>query len=257
MRASPAIASLALLLSCAELRGTERSTVSTSATVASALWFRGTPVSLAPVMQGDLVVHTPLANGAVLSFTTWYNGQLTNRAGDAALPDGQGGELTEIDLVLDYAQTIGKVDVSAGGIGYHYPEWRASTREAYLGGSLDALGLAHALTAYYDLDLLDDFYLLYQASKGFALDVHWSAALAFLLGYMGDDQAAFFFGTERSGLSDLLLTGSLTYAFDENTTVFLKAAGVTVPDEDFSDALDQSGLEDSGLWFSLGAAWGL
>lgn len=245
------------LAGCANLRGSESSTASTSQILASAHWFRGTPLSLEPVTQADLSVNTPLANGATFSLVTWYSAQLTNRTGDAFFPDGHGGEITELDLVANYAQNIRGVDVSFGGIAYTYPEVRESTREAYLGGALDAFGLAHAVTAYYDIDRGDDFYLQYQATRSIALDEQWNAALAVLLGYMSDGQALLYFGRKSSGLSDLLLTGTLTYQFDENTSFFLKGSGVTVPDDELEQALDQNGLEDSGVWLTLGAAWGL
>jgi hypothetical protein len=258
MRTTKLLPLVALLGGCAALRGTERSTVSTSQVFSSAYWFRGVPRSQQPVTQGDLLVDTPLATGGTLSFVTWYNLQLTNRTGDAAFPDGNGGQNTEIDLVLDYTQSFGRVSLSAGGVAYHFPNQIApSTKEAYLSGELEVLGLSHAVSAHYDLDRLDDLYFSYQTSKGFALDERWSAALGLLLGYMGDGQGEGYFGTRRSGFSDLLLTGSLTYAFDENTSVFLKLAGVTVPDGDLSAALEQEGLDDTGMWLTLGAAWGL
>jgi len=251
---------LLLLLSgvgCASIRGTERSTVSSSQDIQSAYWFRGTPLSLQAVTQGDIVVHSPLANGSTITFTTWFSGQLTNRTGDAIFPDGHGGEVTEIDISITYSQRFGNVDFTTGGIGYAYPEVRDSTKEAFVSGTIEALGLAHSLTAYYDTDLLDDYYVLYQASKGWKIDEHWSSALGFRLGYMSDDQAAFYFDKENSGLSDMTLSGSLSYNFDANTSIFLKAAGVTVPDDDLSDTLDTNGFENSGEWLTLGVAWGL
>jgi len=258
MHARPLVVlSVALCAACAELRGTERSTVSTSQTVSSAYWFRGVPRSLEAVTHGDLVVDSPLADGSTLSFTTWYNAQLTNDTGDGTFPEGSGGEVTEVDLVMSYARRVGRADLSAGLVGYHFPEFGASTREAWLGGSVEALGFSHALTAYYDSDQADDFYLSYQAGRGFPLEGNWSAALSLLLGYMSDGQAEFHFGRRSAGLSDLLLTGSLSYAFDENTSLFLKAAGVTVPDDELSDALDQGGFDEQGAWLTLGAAWGL
>lgn len=247
----------ALLPACAELRGTEGSKVSTSQVVATEYWFRGVPRSLEPVTQGDLSVDTPLATGGTLSFVTWYNLQLTNRTGDATFPDGNGGQNTEIDLLLDYTQAFGRAKLSAGGIAYQLPQVGPSTKEAYVTGAIEALGLSHALSIYYDIDRLDDFYFAYQASRGFAFDEQWSAALAILLGYMREDQAEGYFGVHHSGFSDLLMTGALTYHFDANTSVFLKVAGVTVPDDQLEEALDQNGLDDSGLWFVLGAAWGL
>jgi len=251
------LVSLVLLSACADLRGTERSTASTSQTVASAHWFRGTPLSLRPVTQADLSVNTPLANGATFSLVTWYSAQLTNSTGDAILPDGHGGESTELDIVANYEQNVRGVELSIGGISYTYPEVRPSTKEAYVGGTLSGFGLRHALTAYYDIDQNDDYYLQYQASRSVVLDERWSAAMAVLLGYMSDGQAEFYFGRKRAGFSDLLLTGTLTYQFDQNTSFFLKGSGVTVPDDELADALDQGGFDNQGLWFTLGAAWGL
>jgi hypothetical protein len=242
---------------CASIRGSERSTVSTSQVFASAYWFRGVPRSLQAVTQGDLVVDTPLADGSTLSLVTWYNMQLTNRTGDAAFPAGNGGQMTEIDMVLDYATRIGRLDVSAGGIAYTFPQVGPSTKEAYLGATVGALGLDHTLTAYYDVDRLDDYYLQFQAKKSFQVCAGWSVGLAALIGLMGDDQAASYFGIEESGVSDLLVTASLTRAFDENTSVFLELSAVDVPDEDLADALRASGLDASGLWVAIGAGWGL
>jgi hypothetical protein len=252
-----ALAALIALGGCANLRGSERSTVSTSQTVASAHWFRGTPLALAPVTQADLTVNTPLASGGTISLVTWYNAQLTNRTGDAWFPDGHGGETTELDLVANYAQRVRGLDLSFGGIAYTYPDVRPSTKEAYVSAARDVLGLAHALTAYYDVDQADDYYLQYQAARSVALDEHWSAAMAVLLGYMSDGQAQLHFGKKSAGFSDVLVSGTLTFRFDDNTSFFLRGAGVTVPDDGLERALEQAGLEDGGLWLTLGAAWGL
>lgn len=242
---------------CAPLRGDQPTTVSASQTVLSAYWFRGVPRSLEAVTQGDLEVDTPLSTGGALSFVSWFNMQLTNQTGDAAFPDGQGGEATELDLVLDYTHPFGPLLASVGGIGYHLPEIGPSTRETYLRGEFLAVGLQHALTAYYDLDQLDDFYFSYQAVDRYVLDERWSASLALLLGYMRSGQSEFYFGRSRSGLSDLMLTGALSYAFDRNTSLFLKVAGVTVPDDELAQASSDLDRDDSGLWVAIGAAWGL
>ena len=258
MRASHLALLLVLpLCGCADLRGSEGSKVSTAQTFASAYWFRGTPRSLQPVTQGDLEVATPLANGGTVSFVTWYNLQLTNETGDGEFPRGNGGQDTEVDLQLSYVQTFGRVRLTGGGIAYHFPQVGPSTREGYVSAATRFFGLAHAFSVYYDVDLLDDYYLLYQVSHDFVLDDTWSAGLALFLGYMSDGQAAFYFGREHAGLSDLLLTGTLTYAYDRNTSLFFRAAGVTVPDDELAASLDDDGFENSGLWCSIGAAWGL
>jgi hypothetical protein len=257
MRVLSLLAGLAWLGGCTSLRGTEPSTVSTSQTVLSAYWFRGVPRSREPVTQGDLSVDTPLATGGTLSFVTWYNLQLTNRTGDAAIPDGHGGESTELDLVLDYTQTFGAVRASVGGIGYQAPEIGPSTKEAYVRGEVQALGLTHSLSAYYDLDVLDDFYLSYQATNRIEFDERWSASLALLLGYMRDGQSEFYFQSSHSGLSDLVLTGAVNYAIDANTSLFLSFSGVDVPDDTLAAASERNDRENTGFWVAIGAAWGL
>jgi hypothetical protein len=248
---------LGFLASCASLRGTEPATVSSSQAVLSAYWFRGVPRSLEPVTQGDLEVDTPLATGGELSFVTWFNMQLTNRTGDAAFPDGHGGESTEVNLALDYTQEFGPVRASVGGIGYQLPEVGPSTKEAYVRGAFQAAGLEHALSAYYDIDLLDDVYLSYQVAERLPFAERWSATLALLVGYMRAGQSEFYFGREHSGLSDLVLTGALRYSFDANTSMFLELGGVTVPDDELAESARVNDREDSGIWVTLGAAWGL
>ena len=97
----------------------------------------------------------------------------------------------------------------------------------------------------------------YEVSRRVAFDERWNAALALQLGWMSDGQAELYFGRSRAGFSDLLLSGQLAYQFDKNASVFFQAAGVTVPDDVLAAALDQAGVDDQGLWFALGAAWGL
>jgi hypothetical protein len=253
----PTAVALAWLAGCASLRGSEPAKVSSSQAVLSAYWFRGVPRSLEAVTQGDIVVDSPLATGGTLSFATWFNMQLTNRTGDAAFPDGHGGESTEVDLVLDYTHTIGPVLASVGGIGYQLPEVGPTTKEAFVRGEFEAVGLQHALTAYYDLDLLDDFYLSYQAADRYELDERWSASVAVLLGYMRAGQSEGYFSRSHSGFSDLMLSGALHFALDPNVSLYLRFAGVTVPDDELARAADALEREDSGLWVALGAAWGL
>jgi hypothetical protein len=44
---------------------------------------------------------------------------------------------------------------------------------------------------------------------------------------------------------------------NKNTSLFLKVAAVTVPDDDLSGALEASGVDARGVWVTLGAAWGM
>jgi hypothetical protein len=242
---------------CTSVRGSDPTTVSTTPSIASAYWFRGTPQSLDPVAQADLSVRTPLKNDATLLLQTWLNYQLTNDTNDGIIPDSQGGQFTEIDLVADYSTTIGGVGVNGGVIGYQFPGIFPSTKEVYVGAAKEALGLAFSATFFYDFDLLDDFYVTFLAGKGFELDENLALNLGLQVSYMAEDQSAYYFGTEESGLSDASLSGTLTYQHDDNTSFFFKLAGVTVPDSDLGDSLDTLGFDDSGVWGAVGVSWGL
>lgn len=249
--------SLALLAGCASIRGSEPTSAGASAAVATQYWFRGTPRSTKPVLQGDVSLSMPLREGSV-DFTTWGNMQLSNDTGDAVFPDGNGAEFTELDLVASYARTIEEYDVAAGVISYNFPNLVAeSTHEAFVTVSREAWDLAHTLGVYFDFDVADDLYLSYKATKSMPLQDEWMLDLSGMIGLMGSDQAEIYFGEDDGGFSDLSATGTVSRAMDDVTTVFFSLGFVTVPDSGLRDALDDADLDDTGLWLTAGAAWSL
>lgn len=243
---------------CASIRGTEQPTGGANLAVATQYWFRGVPQSEEMVAQGDATVSVPFKNGDSLAFTTWGNYQLSNSSGDAVFADRNGGDFSEIDLTGTYTTKVDDATVFGGVISYNFPNAvGVSTHEVFAGATFDGECLSQTVTAYYDVDQADDFYLTYGASHTCALDDRFTATLSGLVGFMGEDQAAFYFGAPQSGLSDASLTGLLNYKFDEFTNVYAKATAITVPDSDLRDASEARGFKTSTVVLTFGIGWSL
>lgn len=229
-----------------------------SAGYTTAYWFRGAPVNTRGAWQGDFGLSVPTKDGGNLSLSTWVNMDASNSTGDAFSNEGNGGKLTEVDYVIDYSRTVGDVSLNLGFADYSFPNGvGSSTNELYAGASTNYWGFTQSLSVYYDIDLLEDFYVSLGASRGFTLNEKLSLNLALQAGYMGEDQTAFYFGANETALSDLVGSATLNYTLDDNTSLFFSANGVTTLDSDLEDALDASGVDDSGIWFMLGSSWSL
>jgi hypothetical protein len=232
--------------------------VSGTAAYSSAYWFRGTPINVRGVFQGDVSVSKSTANGGDLAITTWVNVDQSNSTGDAMGADGHGFETTEVDFVLDYGQAIGDFAGNIGLISYNFPTTDANpTTEIY--GSLGAsmFGFDQALTIYYDFDEIEDYYLALAASRGFEMGEGLTLDLGLVLGLIGEDQALTYFGTKESGFSDLVVSATANYVVDELTTLFLSLNAVTVLDSTLENGLDTAGFEDGGFWVVFGSSWSL
>jgi len=253
-----AILAVSLISSCATTFDKSRpTTVEADASYASAYWFRGTPVNVKGVYQGSVSASMPTADGGALGASSWVNIDAGKKTGDAISPDGNQRDFTEVDFTLDYSKTIGEFDTTAGFISYHFPNGvGGSTLEAYFNVAQALSFMDHGLTLYWDVDELGGFYATYDASRSFELAEDWVLSLSALAGYMDGEQAEFYFGLDESGVSDVVASATVEYQFDEMTTFFFSANGVTPLDSDLQDALDDAGLEDSGAWFAIGASWG-
>jgi len=255
-RLALALASAPLLQSCLSVRADEPASVGASVNVGTAYWFRGVPVNTGGVIQGDLATTLPLADGSLLDLSVWGNMALTGDSGNGIEPDGNGLAFTEIDTVAVYTRSYDGYDVSVGILSYNLPNGvGASTTELYSAASFQALGLSHALSVYYDFDLLDGFYMAYSGGWGRTLDDKTALDVAWNLGAMGGDQARGYFGVDENGLSDLSLSGTLSHAFDPATTLSATLALIKTLDSDYADALDAAGRDDLGVVVMVGTAW--
>ncbi|MEE2776650.1 MAG: TorF family putative porin [Acidobacteriota bacterium] len=106
------------------------------------------------------------------SFTMSHdNGFSFNTWGDYYIDDvnRNDGEFTEVDLTADYAPPLeGKTGVNIGVIEYPFPNTGGTnnaTTEIYAGLSWDSFA-APFITAYYDIDVVDDLYISFGAIWG-------------------------------------------------------------------------------------------
>ena len=125
------------------------------------------------------------------------------------------GEFGEIDLTGSYSQQFGQFAVTAGVVSYNFPNAIGpSTHELFVAAATEYFTLKHTLTLYYDFDLLDDMYLNYMLAKSWGIQEGTNFDLSAMIGYMGSDQAAFYFGTDDSGLSDASITAGVSHTWD-------------------------------------------
>ncbi|MEZ6016014.1 MAG: hypothetical protein R3F49_12920 [Planctomycetota bacterium] len=244
------------LPSCLSVRADEPAAVGASVNATTAYWFRGAPVNTSGALQGDLATSIPLADGGLLDLSTWGNMSLTNDSGNGVEPDGNALGFTEVDFVASYTRSFDGYDVTTGVVSYNFPNLvGGSTTEVFGTASFEAFGLSHALSVYYDFDALDGYYMSYAGGWSTEIDERTTFDAGLMLGAMGGDQAAFYFGTDSNGLSDLSLSGTFSRAIDEATTVSATLAYVTTIDSDYKDALDANGLDDNGIVLTVGAGW--
>jgi hypothetical protein len=148
--------------------------------------------------------------------------------------------------------------VTTGVVSYNFPNAVGpSTHELFVAAAAEMATLKHTFTLYYDFDLLDDFYFNYQLAKSFPIAEGTNFDLSAMLGYMGSDQAEFYFGTDDSGFSDASITAGVSHTWDANTTLYVSATAVTVVDSDLEDASDNNNFETDGAWLTAGVAWSL
>ncbi|QDU83339.1 Bacterial protein of unknown function (Gcw_chp) [Planctomycetes bacterium Pla163] len=260
MRKLPQVLATALCLSafasCSTVSGPPQA--SASINFANAYLFRGVPQIDANVMQSDLSVALPYEDGSTASLTVWGNMDLESDNGSAAFGGGNSGTFTEIDIVPEYAWTIGDLSAAVGLISYSFPSGTSGitgTSEFYASIGGDVLGLDGALTAYYDLEEVEGLYVSGSLGRGFELAERVSLDLSIALGYADDDQAMAYYGSTSGGLADLLFSAGLGYAVDEHMSVGLGLFASSILGSDLEDAVDAAGYDTDSVWLALGASW--
>lgn len=197
---------------------------------ASKYVFRGVTVNDEPVFQPSASIGFGDDNIGRLSAGIWGNMDL----GDEFENEG---EFTEVDYIVDYSHAIDIVGFSIGYIYYDFPNTDLDpTQEVYAGLSLDTI-LQPSLTAYYDFDLADGVYL--NGGIGHSIELSDAATmdLGLNIGWMDDDQAAFYYGTD-SGFSDVNASVGFGYGFTDNVSGSFSLVYTSVVDGDMRDAIE-------------------
>jgi len=218
--------------------------------------FRGVPQNDEGVFQADTTVTMATENDGTIGFTAWGNMDLKNDTGDAVFPDGNGGDFSEIDLTAFCSRRVGDHVFSIGVINYNFPNGVGdSTNEIYAGVEAEHFGITSSVTAYFDFDEVEGIYVSGALSRGHEINSKFSAELGVSIAYSDNDHSAVYYGANASGLADLVATGSLAYAYDENTTFSFTVSASTLIDDDLDDAVDAAGIDSDNVWAGLGVGW--
>lgn len=217
----------------------------------SAYVWRGMVVTDRPVYQPGATLSYATGDYGTFSANVWANADLSDHAGHRT-----GAGLSEIDYTLAYSVDISDFTLGAGHIWYTFPkasgqDYYNSTREVYASLAYNNDVVTPSLAVYYDYALMDGFYGLAALNKSITLTDQLSLGLTASLG-AGDEDYMAYFGVDGSGLMDLNVGASLTYALTDNLSVGAKVMWVSLIDSDARDA-EAYHAEDL-LWGGLNLA---
>jgi hypothetical protein len=131
----------------------------------------------------------------------------------------QSGQFSEVDFTLTASLPAGfkasyiEYIFAIGGATDFSPIPEPSTREVMLGWSRE-LAVTPALSLYYDVEQIDDYFLVASVSRGFKLAQSVQASLALETGLAGKKYAQYYGGT-KGGFYHYAMAGRLTYQATE------------------------------------------
>ncbi len=234
-------------------------------TLASKFVHRGQTLVNQPVLQPELRITSPTADGGGMRMQVDANMDLRNNTGAAWFPDGHAGRFTQIEFVGAYSRTVGIFDLEAGVHSYNLPNGlefplgeRGGTTEVFLRAATHFLEADQYLMAHYDFDEVRGSYLRAGLAEDFDLGGGFSLNLDGSLGYVSEAQAAWMYGLGESGLADLRGTATVEYLVDERTVLSLSLNGSSIVDKTlrrwFVNDLD---FDADPIWISIGVVWRL
>ncbi|MEM7263213.1 MAG: hypothetical protein AAF488_14580 [Planctomycetota bacterium] len=235
--------------------------VGSSFAVATQYNHRGMVQNEKGVAQGSLRVDVPVRGDGNLRIETWANMDLGNDTGDAWMPNGHGGKVTEVDLMAAYSRRIGAIGATLGVVSYILPNGlefpngeRGTTTEWFLSIVGEILGVTTEAELHYDWDEVDGYYAKVGARKGFKRE-KLGAEIGAHLSYSDDDHSDWTYGLSESGFADVRATGKVTYDFDDRTTFYGELGLSTIIDSELRDWFDLIGIEENNVWLELGVNW--
>ncbi len=205
------VATGALLGLMPSMQAGEKITLETSVDWLSHYVWRGMLLTDEPVLQPSVTVSM-----GDLSLNVWGNIDTTdiNEAGEDDF------RLQEVDYSLSYAMSpMEGVDLEAGFLWYTYSSCE-STGEVYGGVTFPCMILSPSLTAYYDVDEADGWYLNAGVEHAFAMTERLSLILSGGLGWGTNNYHEYYYGERaHSSESDMLVQATLEYAMTDYLTL--------------------------------------
>lgn len=228
---------------------------------------RGMTLVERPVVQPQLAVELPTADGGTLGVRAEANMDLKNSTGRAWFPDGHAGRFTQLEYVVDYQRDIPlgeetSIQLRTGVHSYNLPNGlefpngeRGATSEVFGQLSMDLLGTTPYLAHHYDFDEVRSSYLRAGVTERFDIsDSLWIVADA-SLGYNGSAQSSWMYGIDEAGFSDLRGSLSLFYAYDDRTDIELGVHGSTMVDSTLNSWFGDLNIPDDVIWGTIGTTW--
>jgi len=169
---------------------------------------------------------TVSTDGPVFEPNIWasYKGLTLSVWGNLDLADRHGGNITETDYAVDYSNSLGRLNYSAGLIYYAYPHTGSNdSSELYAGLGYDTI-LRPRLVVYYDYWQVDGYYGAFSIGHGFDLKealkgLNASLDLSAQVGLGSKRFNNSNFGASHTAFTDLLLTSSLPVSLSDHITV--------------------------------------
>ncbi len=175
--------------------------------------WRGIVLTDDPVMQPALTV-----DWFGFSLNIWGNMDLTG------VNDNR-GQFNEVDFTLSYAHQFGPVEASIGVVHYYFPNTAFDqTTEVFAGLALPDVLLSPSVTAYFDVDEADGWYVSADVGHSFELPPLFgrfdcSLDLTGGLGFASSKHNDFYFGVDESGWNDFHSSVSLPVKLNHWLTV--------------------------------------
>lgn len=169
------------------------------------------------------------------------------------------GQLTEVDLALDYSNKVPGLDVLGYSVGTIYYSFLNThdhpTAEVYGGLNLD-VPLSPAVRWYYDYDVIDGSYVQFSVGhtiekiRSWGEDCHCDLQVGASVGLGTDGYNQGYFGVDETALNDLTLTAGLPICFGK-LTIRPSIGYSMMIDDDIRDATAKS----DNFWGGIGAAY--
>lgn len=207
--------------------------------VSQYVW-RGIPLNTDPTFQPSITISHPSG----FSFNLWGNMDTTNIA-------GKSGDLTEVDYTVNYAWEAEGRDMNIGVGHYTYPNTAdPSTSEAFISMCFGG-PLAATLSANYDFDEADGYYLSMGIGRSCATP--WKKApelgLSAKVSYGSDKHNEYYYaGVDKAALTDVLFSASMPYKLKNGMTLTPNASYTMILNSDIKNAMKAAGLDRNNFF---------
>jgi hypothetical protein len=238
-----------------------QTTIGWDAALFSSYVWRGLSLTNKPVLQPNAYLSFPLGS-ASLTLGGWANVDLGSYDGTDDISQGGGTSfnLSEFDPYAEIGVSAGKATLTAGGVGYIYPNDDnvpanpdVNTVEVYGKVDLD-VPFSPGVAAYYDVDKVKGLYVEGYLSRGIPLGAT-ELTLGALAGFSAGQgpKAGELNNFDDDGLTHLDLSAEVSFnagPFSVTPTVHL-----IIGNDEFVKFTDANSQSDAKLWGGVTLSW--